>query len=95
MRVLGHWALVSFFLLIFYGGEADEILGLLAGLIIFMLFTSDLMRAEQQKMLDAIIEANKAMDEAIAARAAAVKARAAGGAKEDNVEAVPAADVDV
>ncbi len=75
-----HWALVSFLLLIFYGEALGTLLGILAGLIIFMLFSADVMRAEQEKLFAAIAATQRAAAEALEYRDAAVKARAAGAA---------------
>ena len=83
MRVLSHWALVSFILLLLYPAYYSglgALLGLLAGLIVAMLFSADIMRAEQEKLLAAIRETQKAAEEALQYRDAAIKARAAGAA---------------
>lgn len=81
MRVLSHWALVSFILLLLYPSYYSgfgALLGLLAGLIITMLFSADVMRAEQEKLLAAIRATQQAAEEAIQYRDAAIKARASG-----------------
>jgi hypothetical protein len=80
MRMLSHWALISFLLLLFYGSTLGPLLGVLAGLIVFMLFSADVMRAEQEKLFAAIASTQRAAAEALEYRDAAIKARAAGAA---------------